>query len=142
MEVKRVMPDEADRLMRDGYTYVDVRSESEWQSGHPPGSLNVPVAFLVPGQGFAPNPDFVGVCERNFAKDAKLLVGCKTGGRSYRAAEMLQAAGFTDVRDVRGGMMGEMGPTGQMTVPGWAARGLTVTRECPPEQSYPALAKG
>ena len=141
MEVKRVMPDEADRLMRDGYTYVDVRSESEWQSGHAPESVNIPVAFLVPGQGFAPNRDFVAVCERNFAKDAKLLVGCKTGARSHRAAEMLQAAGFTDVRDICGGMMGEMSPTGQM-VPGWAARGLPVTRECPPEQSYPALAKG
>ena len=36
-----------------------------------------------------------------FAKDAKLIVGCKAGGRSARAASMLDSAGYTSVVDQR-----------------------------------------
>ena len=40
----------------------------------------------------APNPAFQAVVEGNFAKDAKIVVGCKSGGRSLQAAALLEAA--------------------------------------------------
>jgi rhodanese-related sulfurtransferase len=143
MEVKRVTPREAAPLLeQEGYVYLDVRSEQEWQSGHVPGSRNIPIAFMVPGRGMAPNPDFVEVCRRAFATETRILVGCRSGARSLRAAQELLRAGFSDVLDMRGGLGGEGDPMGRVLVTGWAAEGLPVTRDCPLEHSYPALAKG
>ena len=59
-----------------------------------------------------------------FPSDAKIVVGCKAGGRSLRAAQALVAAGFTNVVDQRAGWDGARNPFGQVTEPGWAAAGL------------------
>jgi rhodanese-related sulfurtransferase len=143
MEVKRVTPPEAARLVeQDRYVYVDVRSEAEWQSGHAPGSRNIPIAFQAPGRGMMPNPEFLEVCRRVFQPDERILVGCLSGSRSLRAAQVLLEAGFANVVDPRGGMGGERDPTGRVLVPGWAAEGLPVTRECPPQHCYRSLAQG
>ena len=41
MTVKRVSPQEADRLLREaGYVYVDVRSIPEFDAGHPTGAFS------------------------------------------------------------------------------------------------------
>ena len=61
-----------------------------------------------------------------FPKDAKLVVGCKAGGRSARAAEMMAAAGFTGVVDQRAGFDGARDAFGQLTEPGWQPAGLPV----------------
>lgn len=37
-------------------------------------------------------------------KDAEIVVHCKTGGRSQRAAQELQAAGYRNVRNLAGGI--------------------------------------
>jgi rhodanese-related sulfurtransferase len=106
MSVKRVPPAEAARLMSEGYAYLDVRSVPEFQQGHPAGAYNVPLLHVLPGGRMAPNPDFAAVVGRHFAKDAKLVVGCASGNRSLRAAEVLQAGGWTEVVDNLGGMNG------------------------------------
>jgi rhodanese-related sulfurtransferase len=142
MQVRRVPPREAKRLIdEEGYTYLDVRSEQEWQAGHAAGSLNVPLAFLQPGRGLVPNPDFVSVCEALFGKDAPLLVGCKSGGRSQRAVQVLQQAGFRNAVDLQGGFGGETDGFGRTVTPGWAAEGLPSTDECPPEHGYEHLSQ-
>src|SRR6187402_2299132 len=41
--VPLISAEEAQRLLGQGYTYVDVRSESEFVEGHAPGALNVPL---------------------------------------------------------------------------------------------------
>ena len=46
---KTVTPEEAKALLDQGYVYVDVRSEQEFESGHPAGALNVPISFMGPG---------------------------------------------------------------------------------------------
>jgi len=56
MNVKRVSPEEALSLVeKEGYAYVDVRSVPEFESGHPEGAYNVPLAHLGP-QGMKPQP--------------------------------------------------------------------------------------
>jgi rhodanese-related sulfurtransferase len=126
--IKRVSPVEAKRLMdEEGYTYVDVRTEVEFAAGRPAGAELVPWAFSGP-TGMVPNPDFVATMEKTFAKDRKLVLGCRSGGRSLKAAQALVAAGFTDVIDQRAGWDGARNAFGQVSEKGWAAEGLPIEK--------------
>lgn len=138
--VKRITPPEAATLLQEGWSYLDVRSIPEFEQGHPPGAANVPLLHFQNGR-MAPNGDFQRVVEANFPKDAKIVVGCKAGGRSLQAATMMEAAGYTSVVDMRGGFHGESDSFGRVSVAGWAAAGLPVEAEAPPEKRYEGLAK-
>ena len=125
--VRRLTPGEAKSLLDLGYAYVDVRSVAEFEDLHPTGALNVPLH--APGPRGAPpsTAEFLTAMGRIFAKDAKIVVGCATGVRSLRAAELLLGAGFTDVVEQRGGMDGARGPFGNLVDAGWAQAGLPVS---------------
>jgi rhodanese-related sulfurtransferase len=135
----RISPAEAHAKMTgEAFAYVDVRTEDEFAAGHPAGARNVPV--MVDGAaGLEPNPDFVAVMERAFAKDAPIIVGCKMGGRSARAASALVAAGFTHVLDQRAGWDGARGSFGELTEPGWSRAGLPTESGAPADRSYEAM---
>ena len=142
MDVKRITPEETKSLLDsgDGYVYLDVRTVNEFNAGHVPGAKNIPFLDMDPMRGgMAPNPQFVEIVERNFPKDAKLICGCQRGQRSLNAAEVLLAAGFTSVVDMRGGYGGEMDHCGCMVVPGWEPRGLPTSAESKPEERYDSL---
>lgn len=135
----RISPAEAHARMTDeDFTYVDVRTEEEFAAGHPGGAFNVPFMLAAPS-GLAANPDFVAVMERAFAKDAPLIVGCKVGGRSARAASALAQAGFTRVLEQRAGWDGARGSFGEVTEPGWSRTGLPTGTGTPADRSYEAL---
>ena len=138
--VKRVLPTEAAELLQQGWVYLDVRSIPEFDQGHPAGASNIPLNHFQGGR-MAPNPDFQRVVEATFAKDAKIVVGCKTGVRSLHAAGVMQAAGYTDVVDMRGGFHGERDNMGRATVPGWLEAGLPTEASAPPERTYDVLSK-
>jgi rhodanese-related sulfurtransferase len=138
--VKRVTPVEADALLKEGWSYLDVRSIPEFEGGHPAGAANVPLLHMMGGR-MAPNAAFRSVVEGNFAKDTKLVVGCKVGGRSAQAAALLEAAGYTSVVDMRGGFHGERDNFGRVAVAGWAEAGLPVETSAPPEKTYAELEK-
>ena len=129
---RRVSADEAKELMdKDGYVYVDVRSVPEFNGGHPTGAYNVPLMHMGP-QGMAQNGEFMAGMEKVFAKDAKVIVACKGGGRSARAAAMLEAAGFTNVVDQTEGFEGS-------AQPGWRPKGLPVSQEAPADHTWDAV---
>lgn len=138
-ELKRVSPEEASALLDEGYVYVDVRSEPEFEQGHPPGALNVPLMHLGPG-GMQPNPEFSSVMQSAFGKREKLVVGCRSGGRSRRAAELLLQAGFQDVVDLAPGWEGSRDPFGRFA-PGWSKLGLPVEAGKPEDQAYDSVKK-
>jgi rhodanese-related sulfurtransferase len=123
-DVTRVSPAEAhDLITRDGYAYVDVRTEAEFVAGHPAGAYNVP--FQLPlGDGMTDNPDFLRVMHATFTTDTPLVVGCRSGQRSLRAARALVDAGFSHVVDQRAGWAGVRSPFGELTEKGWQAAGL------------------
>jgi rhodanese-related sulfurtransferase len=127
----RISPQEASAKLAEGWTYVDVRSTEEFEAGHPPGAVNVPLMLAGPG-GMIPNGDFVRAMCAAFPFEAKIVVGCKAGGRSLRAAKALLGAGFTSVLDQRAGWDGARNAFGQVTEPGWSRAGL------PAEQGQPA----
>ena len=133
MPVKRISPEEAQALVdKEGYAYLDVRSIPEFEAGHPRGAFNVPLNHAGPA-GMAPNPEFMAVVEKSFPKDAKLVLGCKGGGRSLRAAEMMQAAGWTSIVDQRAGF------EGNPAEPGWRPKGLPTAAKADPGRGYEAL---
>jgi rhodanese-related sulfurtransferase len=130
-KITRLSPQEAQKLITDeGYVYVDVRTEAEYGAGHPTGAVNVPVMLAGAG-GMTPNPDFVRDMSAAFPKDAKIVVGCKAGGRSLRAAELLTGAGFSSVVDQRAGFDGPRDPAGRVIEAGWGTAGLPVEKTTP-----------
>ena len=140
MSVKRVSASEASEMMnQDGYAYVDVRSIPEFEAGHPEGAYNIPIMQMGPG-GMAPNPDFLRVFEGAFPKDARLILGCQSGGRSLQAVQILQAQGFNDVIDQRAGFGGAPPTPGAAPEPGWRALGLPVATQAVEARAYDALA--
>jgi rhodanese-related sulfurtransferase len=129
--IQRHSPAEANELITEqGYTHVDVRTEAEYAAGHGAGALNVPLMFAG-GGGMTPNPDFLRIMSALFSKDAKIVVGCRSGARSLRAAEMLTAAGFTSVVDQRAGFEGPRDPAGRPIEVGWRDAGLPVETSTP-----------
>jgi rhodanese-related sulfurtransferase len=128
MDIRETTPPEAYATLQadPAAVYLDVRTEAEFEAGHPAGARNVPVVFFDPAtRQPTPNPDFVATVERAIPRTAKLLVGCQSGGRSARACELLAQAGFTDLTNVYGGFGGARDRAGRI-VPGWREAGLPV----------------
>ncbi|MER6982571.1 rhodanese-like domain-containing protein [Streptomyces carpinensis] len=84
---------------------LDVREQVEWEAGHAPGAVHVPLSRLAAGEALP------GV-----AQTRPLVVICRSGRRSQQAAELLAARG-ADAVDVKGGMQA------------WAAAGHLVIDE-------------
>lgn len=140
-ELKRVSPAEAKRLVdEEGYVYVDVRSVPEFEAEHPVGARNVPLMHAGPS-GMTPNGDFLTVMQSAFPKDAKLVLGCKGGNRSLRAANLLLQNGYTTVVDQRAGFDAARDPFGQVTEQGWKGAGLPTDTGEGGDRSYRALSQ-
>jgi rhodanese-related sulfurtransferase len=78
----------------DGYL-VDVREDDEWDAGHAPEAVHVPLGELSDAK----------LAELDEARGDKTLVFiCRSGNRSAEAAAAAQAAGLEDVVSVAGGM--------------------------------------
>src|SRR5580693_5946521 len=134
-EPTRISPQEASRKLAAGFTYVDVRTTEEFGAGHPQDAVNVPLMHAA-GGGMSPNPEFVGVMVALFPKDAKIVVGCKSGNRSLRAARALLGEGFANVLDQRAGWDGARSPFGEITEPGWSREGLPIETGQPSGRSW------
>ena len=141
MPIPQISPHEAQAILaaERGATYIDVRSIPEFAQAHPAGAVNVPLFHADARGQMAPNPEFLAVMQASFAPDAKLLLGCLSGTRSQRAAEILAAAGYRDLANVRSGIGGARDFMGRIVEPGWADLGLPVETETHPGASYESL---
>jgi len=109
-------------LLKDGYVYLDVRSELEFVDGHVPGAVNVPLL----GEGrFGSRVDerFVEKVCACLSKAERIVVGCQSGLRSKLALELLLTAGFADVVEMPAGYAGCRDAFGRLS-PGWVKCGL------------------
>jgi rhodanese-related sulfurtransferase len=139
-DIPRISPKEANDKLAAGYTYVDVRTVEEFEAGHPAGAVNVPI-MLSSSHGMVPNPDFTRVMSAAFARDAKIVCGCKSGGRSLRAANILGSEGFANVLDQRAGWDGARNAFGQVAEPGWSRAGLPAEQGNPSGRSWEDIKK-
>ncbi len=76
----------------DDAVLLDVREQDEWDAGHAPGAVHIPLGDLPARLGDLPDTDA-----------GALAVACRSGGRSGRAVEWLVQQGF-DVANLDGGM--------------------------------------
>ncbi len=134
--IGEVTPEEAAEILRRDRdaVYLDVRCEAEFAAGHPEGAYNVPIFFFDAAHRASPNPDFVDVVATTFPRQKTLLLGCQSGVRSMRAAEILAGHGWVDVANVAGGFGGS--PFAR----GWRDSGLPVASGAPAGRSYAELA--
>jgi rhodanese-related sulfurtransferase len=70
---------------------IDVREQAEWDTGHIPEAILVPVGSIETSL-LSAVPD----------KNAKIRLHCGSGRRSGRAKDALIALGYTDVRNLGG----------------------------------------
>ena len=91
MTISEASVDELESALQAGAVLIDVRQPDEYEAGHVPGAVLVPLASV---------PDALGL----FAPDAPTYVICKTGARSYRACEFLEDQGLEGI-NVEGGTM-------------------------------------
>ena len=139
--MKEISPQEAYDLMKSDpeYIYLDVRSVPEFEAGHPEGAVNIPLLHFDPNRGMSPNQDFAAVVEAVIAKDAKLVVGCKSGGRSANACQVMSQMGYSNVANVRGGFGGQVDNFGRVVEAGWSMLGLPVSTESDDNSCYESL---
>lgn len=141
MSVNQLTPPEAKQYLDENpdAVYVDVRTEPEFASGHPPGAINIPVALPGPGGQMMPNGEFLEVVSKVLEKDRAVVCGCQIGGRSQMAANLMEQAGYTNLTNMPGGFGGLQDPATGEVIPGWEDEGFEVETEVNDENSYSAL---
>ena len=72
---------------------LDVRTETEFSSGHILDAKHIPLDKLAER-----------LAELNKYKDKPVLVNCQRGGRSAKACEILRKAEFKQVHNLQGGL--------------------------------------
>ncbi len=103
-----ITAEEALGELRAGAILVDVRTGLEWNAGHAPGALHLPL-------------ESVGRRASELPSDARIIAVCQSGHRSAIAAQNLANRGFS-VSSISGGM------------PAWKAAGGGVERRNPRAQ--------
>jgi rhodanese-related sulfurtransferase len=98
------IPDVSLTQLSDDAYLIDVREDDEWQAGHAPSAVHLPMNQLperlteVPAEG-------------------DVVIVCRSGHRSAEVVRFLLAQGFENVRNLTDGMFG------------WAAAGRPLVSE-------------
>lgn len=93
---------QAAELRDNGAFVLDVREPAEWEAGHVPDSVHIPLAQLSSRMSEIPT-------------DQQVVVICRSGNRSAQARDLLLNAGYSNVTSVAGGIVD------------WQAQGQPVT---------------
>lgn len=97
---------QAQIMNKEGALLLDVREPEEFSAGHAPEAKLIPLGQLA-----------ARLQEIAEHKDKPVVVICRSGRRSGIAVAQLQAAGFTQVSNVQGGMQA------------WEKNGLEVVKQ-------------
>ena len=89
---------------------VDVRSAAEFDAGHIPGSVNIPLPELRARLG-------------EVGTDRPVVTYCAVGQRGYLAERVLRQQGVTDVRNLTGGFVSWQGCVSTKREYGWTSSG-------------------
>lgn len=126
---------------------LDVRTPEEYYFvGHAAMARNIPVGFVTYQWNadkkepvFVPGADFISSIKSLYSVDDRLLLICRSGGRSALAVNALAQAGFENVYNIIDGMEGDLlkDPDsvydGKRMMNGWKNSGLPWTYDVKPE---------
>lgn len=94
-EIINISPIESAGLQSNDFAVIiDVRSDREWDKSRIPGAIHIPLSELKDRMD-----------ELKSFGNKQLIMQCAVGGRSSKAVEILQQAGFTDVSNMNGGLI-------------------------------------
>lgn len=110
-------PDAYEQVQAGKLTLIDIRRPEEWR--HTGIARDARRINMLHPQGAAGFVHQVAV-EVNGNRDAPIGLICRTGNRTTHVQRLLREAGFTQVYNVKEGMVGSGAG------PGWIARGLPV----------------
>lgn len=86
--IKQVSPKELD--LKRGMMLLDVRTNKEYEGGHIPGAVHVPLSDI-------------GGKIKKLKKDKELVVYCQNGNRSIWAIKRLIGMGYKNLYNLKGG---------------------------------------
>src|SRR6187551_3074249 len=110
-QIEEIEPFEAAQEIEGGdVVLIDTREPHEYQEAHLQGGKLVPPGLLG-DEIAAAAPD----------KSARTILYCRSGNRSYKAAEQMQALGYEDVASMAGGILAWQ----EQGLPVAAAEGMT-----------------
>ncbi|VBB05394.1 Hypothetical protein LUCI_0603 [Lucifera butyrica] len=93
-----ISPTEAlDLWQQQSAVILDVRTKEEYNQGHIPGVLWIPLAQI---------PERT----KEIPRQGNVLVICRSGNRSGQAVRFLRQQGFDNIRNIAGGMLNWRGP--------------------------------
>jgi DMSO/TMAO reductase YedYZ molybdopterin-dependent catalytic subunit/rhodanese-related sulfurtransferase/glyoxylase-like metal-dependent hydrolase (beta-lactamase superfamily II) len=120
----------AEALIEAGALMLDVREPDEWQAGHAPEASPLPMGQVLDHRSSLP-------------RDRRIVVACRSGGRSAAVTESLRVWGF-DAVNLSGGMCAWAAAGLPVVTPEPDITGLVVHRTHPLncETSIPALIGG
>ena len=137
--------------------FIDIRSRAEVAFLGLPTAVDVHMPYMVMpmmasfnmdkgAYDLEMNPDFLSVfkayaAENGVSTDSPIILMCRSGSRSARAADLLADIGYTQVYSLVDGYEGDKakgGPSkGRRKVNGWRNAGLQWSYKETPQQVYP-----
>ena len=88
--VTDVSAEDGHQMVEDGALLLDVREADEWEAGHAPAAVWIPMGEVEARVGELP-------------RDRRIVAICRAGSRSHAVAAALLGAGY-DVVNLDGGM--------------------------------------
>ena len=76
---------------QEGAFLLDVRTQEEWNAGHIPGAVLIPLDLLAGRAGELP-------------EDKEIVIYCRSGNRSAQALDLLSGVGLSDIFSMDGGI--------------------------------------
>ncbi len=86
--IKQITPRELDQ--KKGMMILDVRTDKEYEQGHIPGAVHVPLSDI-------------GDKVKKLKKDKDLVVYCRSGNQSIWAIKRLMGMGYKNLYNLKGG---------------------------------------
>ncbi len=133
-----------------GTLFIDVRTPAEVSYVGTPAGMDANIPFMLVdfdhfdlktrGYTLHRNPDFVRALEarlksKGLARDADIVLICRSGDRTTHAVNVLAAAGFSRVWNVVDGFEGDL-VDGRRTANGWKNAGLPWSYRLEPAQAW------
>lgn len=93
-DIATVTPKQAaEMFLQQKAIIVDVRENDEWQAQHITGAIHIPLGQVQ-----------ARIAELAQYKNSTIIMQCRSGKRSEKAARLLETAGFSRVYNLTGGI--------------------------------------